>query len=46
MSSKLTKAEDVIYKLIKEDGRQSELNDFVEYIIIAAICLNVVFNYI
>lgn len=37
----LKKAHDATYKLMKEDGRQSELNDIVESTIIVAICLNV-----
>lgn len=36
------KAEIVVYKLLKEGGRQSQLNDLVEYSISALICLNVV----
>ena len=31
-----------VYRLLKEDGRQSELHDIAEYVISAAICLNVV----
>lgn len=38
----LKKAETAVYKLLKEDGKQSEMNDIVEYIICAMICLNVV----
>lgn len=36
------KAQIAVYKLLKEGGRQSELNDIVEYIISSAICLNVI----
>ncbi len=36
------KAQVSVYKLLKEGGRQSELNEAVEYFISAVICLNVV----
>ena len=42
MRMMLQKAEIAVYKLLKEDGRQSQLNDVVEYAISAIICLNVV----
>lgn len=38
----LKKAELAVYKLLKEDGRQSKINDIVEYVISVVICLNVV----
>lgn len=37
----LKKVHIAVYKLLKEGGRQSELNDIVEYVISAVICLNV-----
>jgi voltage-gated potassium channel len=40
MNKSLQKAEMAVYKLLKENGRQSELNDIVEYAICAIICLN------
>lgn len=42
MLTMLKKAHVAVYKLMKEGGRQSELNDIVEYVISAIICLNVV----
>lgn len=42
MKKKMDKAHLTIYRLLKEGGRQSELNDIVEYIISAMICLNVI----
>lgn len=41
MRSKIKKAEITIYKLLRENGRQSELNEIIEYIISVVICLNV-----
>lgn len=41
MRNMLNKTEIAVYKLLKEGGRQSELNDIVEYTISAVICLNV-----
>lgn len=42
MRKMLKRAEAEVYKMLRENGRQSELTDIVEYIISAAICLNVV----
>ena len=42
MKETLQNAEAAVYRLLKEDGRQSELNDIVEYTISAIICLNIV----
>lgn len=42
MRSKIRRAHIVVYRLLKEGGRQSELNDIVEYFISAVICLNVI----
>ena len=36
------KIEFAVYRLLKEGGRQSQLNDVVEYAIGTVICLNVV----
>lgn len=37
----LRKLESKVYRMLKEGGRQSQLNDIVEYIISTLICLNV-----
>lgn len=42
MQAMLKKAEIAVYRLLKEDGHQSQMNDIVEYIICIVICLNVV----
>lgn len=42
MRTKIRKAESWVYRLLKEGGRQSELNDIVEYVIAGIICLNIV----
>jgi voltage-gated potassium channel len=42
MRMEFQKAEISVYKLLKEDGRQSELNERIEYAISVIICLNVI----
>lgn len=42
MKSMLKKAEIKIYKLLRENGRQSELSEITEYVISAMICLNII----
>lgn len=42
MRNMIKKFQAIAYKLLKEDGRQSEMNEIVEYIISAMICFNVI----
>ena len=37
----MTKVDAAVHKLLKKDGRQSEMNGVAEYIVSAVICLNV-----